>query len=380
MKRTLIKLTALMVLTAAFPAQAENLAFRNSPGPMRSMRALGMGGAFIAVDSADESTLFYNPAGINDFEEKVHMQFALPTAIMSYKAIDFAQDTLNLADDIDAAVSDSAKIDVFNAFTATHTGRYEEAGVQGNLVNFMHKRLAASIFYENRTVVALTNPASSTVDIEASTMAGLQFGSALAFFDDHLQVGAAIKLIERHLIDETITQRDIISNADFGDILDTNEYGFGVGGDLGVKASLPIEGKVWKALDPRFALTYQNIGDTRFTGNVGRLQSSLSAGAAIHPNFWKLKNSFAIDVRDLDHASDLITKLYLGLELTYPEISKVLRTASVRLGASQGYFTAGLGLDFKYFKLNASTWGSEIGTTSRQKESRLFGVQLAAGF
>jgi hypothetical protein len=384
MTKTILRICLVLMLMfialIARPAAAQTLAFRNSPGPMRSIRALGMGNAFIAVDSADESTLFYNPAGINDLEQKIHMQFALPTAMMSYKAIDFVKDVKDLADAIDAAGSDAAKTNAFNAFAATHTGRYEEADVQGSLVNFMYKYLAASLFYENRSVAALTNPASSTIDVEAVTMAGLQVGSAYSFFDGKLQVGGALKFIERHMIDETITQRDVIANNTFGDIIDTKQYGFGVGGDIGVKGRLPVNGRIWEKLDPVLAVTLQNIGDTRFTGNVGRLQESLTAGAAIHPNFWKLKNSFALDVRDLDHAGDFITKLYTGFEFTYPEIGKVLHSASLRVGAGQGYVSAGFGLDFHYFKLNAATWGSEVGQKSRQKESRMFGVQLASGF
>lgn len=378
----LVLVLAGMVIFGTQVAQAQTLAGRTSPRRMEGIRPSGMGGAFTAANGTDENALFYNPAAINDFEKKIHMQFALPTVEFSYKAISFvASDLLNLADDIDAATTDAAKVNVLDAFAAANTGRYEEVGVRGNLVNFMHKWVAASIFYDNRTVLALTNPASSTVEVESLTHFGLQVGSAYSFFDDQLQVGASVKFVERHLIDETITQRSVVANPNFDDIFDFERFGFGVGVDLGVKGRPPVNGKVWDYLDPVFALTLQDVGHTRFSGDVGRLKESLTAGVAVHPDFWKLKSLVVLDVRDLEYATDFVTKLHAGYELTWPEISKILRSASVRLGLNQGYFAGGFGLDFKYFKLNAATWGREVSQrTMYQKQSRMFGVQLAAGF
>lgn len=373
-------------LTTVFlagPVLAQNLTQRASGHMMQGVRPLGMGNAFIAVEGSDENAIFYNPASINDLPKEVHMQFLLPTVEISYKMISFLTDVLDLADDVDAADTDAAKIDVFDQFAAANTGRYEEIGARGNLVTFMHHWLTASIFYENRSVFALTNPASSTVDIEALSQGGIIVGSAYAFFDDHLQVGAAAKFMGRHLIDETITQRDIIASASFNDILQYDNFGFGMGGDIGVKGRLPFEGnKTWDYLDPVFAITLQDIGHTRFFmgDDVGRQDQSLSAGFALHPNFWKFKSLLAVDFRDLEYRTDVLTKFHAGYELTWPEISKVLRSASVRLGVSQGYLTGGFGLDFRYFKLNAATYGREIAESTYQKQSRMFALQLAAGF
>lgn len=383
--RSKILLLAVFVVAAfsvVTDAQAQGLTMRHSPRQMQGVRPLGMGGAFSAMPGTDENALFYNPAAINDYEKKVHMQFVLPTVEFSYKAIPFiASDIVGLADDIDAATTDSAKINVFDNFTTANAGRYEELGVHGSVAHFMHKYVAASLIYENRSVVALTNPTSTTVDIEALTQFGLQVGSAYAFFDDMLQAGLAIKFLERHLIDETVSQRDIIATDDFGDILDTDNFGFGVGVDAGVKAKLPIKNwKAWDYLKPTFALTLQDIGHTRFSNGLGRQEESLTWGFAVYPDYWKLKTAFAVDFRDLEHTTDFITKLHAGYEVTWPEISKILRSVSARIGVNQGYFAGGVGLDFKYAKLNFASWGREIGENTRQKESRMFGFQLAAGF
>lgn len=363
---------------------ADELVLRNSPRSMRGMRPLGMGDAFIAVDGSDENALFYNPAAINDFDKKVHMQFLLPTVDFSYKAISFFKDDLsNLADDIDGAATDAAKTDAFQNFTTSNAGRYEEVGVRGALANFMSKRLAASIFYENRSALALLNPANNEFTINALSQGGLQVGSAIDLFKKQLQVGLAVKAIERHLISETIHQRDIVANNDLGDSIDMNNRGFGIGGDVGIKAKPKLfkKSKAWKHLDPTFAVTLQDVGNTRFFSgdDVGRTQQSLSAGFALHPNFGKFKNLFTFDMRDLDHQTDVITKIHAGAESILPTIPYI-PTVSLRIGMNQGYLTGGLGMDFKYFKLNAATYGQELARYTRQKQSRMFGLQLAAGF
>lgn len=364
-------------------AEAQSLALRNSPRLMQGMRPLGMGGAFIAVDAADENVLFYNPAAIRNYEKKIHMQFLLPTVDFSYKAIPFfISDLLDLADDIDGAATNAAKINVFDNFAAANTGRYEEFGVHGPIAMLMHPTITVALFYDSRAVMGLLNPASSTIDVEAVSHGGLSVGSAHGFFDDKLKAGVALKFLERHLIDETLTQRDVVANDDFTDSFDFKQLGFGVGADVGFQVKPKFGGKAWKRLDPTFALTIQDVGDTRFFqgDNVGRINQSTSLGFAFHPKYWKLHSAFAVDVRDLEYQTDLITKLHAGYEVTWPEISKILRSASLRVGAHQGYIAGGFGLDFKYFKMNAATYGREIGQSTRQKDSRMFGLQLASGF
>lgn len=364
-------------------AQAQQLTSRHSPQLMQGMRPLGMGGAFIAVDGSDENAMFYNPAAINDYEDKIHMQFLLPTVEFSYKAIPFfVSDLRDLASDIDDAATDGGKVGAFDDFATINTGRYEEIGVRGPVAIFMHKLVSGAIFYDTKAVLAILNAATKNIDLEANSTAGLQVGSAYGFFDNNLQIGANLKFVARHLIDETITRKDVINNAEFTDALSFKEIGYGIGGDIGIKARLPWHNKAMEYLDPVFAVTLQDIGDTRFFmgDNVGRIEESLSLGLAVHPDFGKLKSILAMDVRDLDHETDFIHKFHVGYELTWPEIGKVLRSASLRAGMNQGYASGGFGLDFKYFKFNAATYGREIGLRTRQKESRMFGAELAAGF
>lgn len=363
--------------------QAQDLVQRNGPRSMRGVRALGMGDAFVAIKGTDENAIWYNPAAINDYDTHPEFQFLLPTVEFSYKAINFfASDLKDLASDISDATTDRAKIDRFDQFAASNTGRYEEVGVRGNLVTMMHKYITASLFYESNGVIALTNAASSTIDIEVLSQVGLNVGTAYSFFDDHLQAGIGVKFIERHLIDQTLTQRDIVVNDDFGDNFQLKQFGFGIGVDFGLKGKLPIDTELWNKLDPTFAVTIQDIGDTRFFAGdpVGKQKQSTTFGTAISPKIGPFETNFAMDIRDLEYRTDFLNKFHFGTEWVLADISKVLRSVSLRAGFNQAYWTAGFGLDFKYFKLNAATYGREIARNTIQKESRMFSFQLAAGF
>ena len=208
------------------------LALRDAPRSMQGIRPLGMGNAFIAVDGTDENAIFYNPAAINDYEKKIHMQFLLPTVEFSYKAISFFKDDLTgLADDISNASTDSGKITAFQSFANRNAGRYEEVGVHAPIAILMHKYITAALFYDSRSVIGLLNSASSTVDIDSVTQGGVQVGSAYSFFGDKLQVGASLKFLERYLISKQVTQRDVVANDNFSDSFDLSRTGFGIGGD-----------------------------------------------------------------------------------------------------------------------------------------------------
>lgn len=379
-----IGFVALMGTLSVSPnVHADDLALRDSPRLGQGIRPAGMGGAFVALSGTDENAIFYNPAAINDYEEKIHMQFLLPTVDFSYKAIPFfANDITSLADDIDDAANDSARVNVFDAFAQANTGRYEEIGVRGPVAILMHKYITATLFYENRSVLGLLNRSVNEIEVESVSHGGLIVGSAYGFFDGMLQIGGNLKFLVRHLIDETITSRDVQINNNLGDTINFNNVGFGIGADIGIKGKLPIHGKVWEYLDPSFALTLQDIGHTRFFAgdDVGKIKESLTFGLVVHPDFWKLKSNLAMDFRDLDRRTDFLNKFHIGYELIWPEIGKVLREAAVRVGVNQGYIGGGFGLDFQYFKLNFATYGRETGKTTRQRESRIFGIQLAAGF
>ena len=385
MKKINLLFATAALLAAILPthsAQAQNLTLRDAPHNMQGLRPLGMGNAFIATEGSDINALFYNPAGLADYEKKTHMDFMSLSAEVSSGAVQFVKDVLDLTDDLDGADDSSAEVDVLNQFAKDSTGEYQEAGFHLQIANFRRKYIGASLFVNNRTVLALTNPQSSTVDIEVLSQGGLQVGGAYSFMEDLVQVGGALKFMERHLIDAQISERALVATSDTSDIVDVDNLGFGVGVDLGVKSRLPIKGnKAVDFLDPVMALTWQDVANTRFTGDVGKTPQSVSLGVAVHPNFdEKFKNTLAIDYSDINRQSTFITKLHVGYELLFPEVGSFFHNTGVRVGLNQGYFTAGFGVDARFVKIEAATWGRELGSISRQGQNRMWGLSFSGAF
>lgn len=344
---------------------------------MKGARPLGMGDAFLATRGRDENAIFYNPAAINDYEKKVHGYFLSPMADVTYKGIAFVNDVLDLIDDLDAADTSTEKNDIFGAFTQANFGRVESYRAAVPAAFVMHRYFAAGIVAESDSSVLVTDPSFDSFDLLSRNDIAVVMGTAWGWFQNSLQTGIAIKPIYRIVTRETITQRDVVVTDDFSDAVDIN-YGLGVGVDLGVKYNVPLDWKVTSLLKPSVGITYQDIGNTRFTGEGEDKAQSVSAGFALDPKIGPIETTFAFDVRDLNHRADFITLMHTGLELRFPEFFKT--KASVRIGANQGYLSGGLTLDWRYVKLTAMTYGEEEGKVSRVEENRRFGGQVAFGF
>lgn len=364
---------------------AQDMTMRYSPHTMQGLRPLGMGNAFTAVKGSDINTLFYNPAGLADYDNKLRMDFLTVEGQISSGVIDFVGDILDLTDDIDAAGDDDAEIQVLDNFVDNNTNNFHEVGINLHVANFRRRfgklGVAASLFAENRTALEVEDTPENAVDFEVLSQVGLQVGLAHSFADDLFELGMAIKFIERHLIDDKIAESDLSTADSVSDFVETDNYGFGVGVDLGLKTRLPFDAKIVEILDPVIAITYQDVANTRFTGDVGNIPQSLSAGFSLNPSFTdKIRSTFAFDVRDINRDTSFITKMYAGYELLFDDISPILRSVGARIGMAQGYFTAGLGVDVRFIKLEAATWGREIGLTSRQGQNRMWGVQFSGAF
>jgi hypothetical protein len=345
---------------------------------MKGTRPLGMGDAFLAVSGSDSNALFYNPASINDYEKKLHGSFLSATVDVGAKSIQFISDIQNLADDINNATTDAQKNTIFGNFTSANFGRVENYRVSMPIAMLMHRYFAVGLIVDSDNQVTLRDPSFDSFDLVSRSDSGIVMGTGWGWFDGKIQTGIAIKGLYRVFTRETITQRDVVVNNDFGDAINF-EKGFGVGADVGVKLHLPDTIPTVKTLKPVLGVTYQDIGNTRFSGSgVEDKAQSVSVGLSLNPKIGPLETTIAADVRDLNHNADFITLFHAGYEVRFP---KVIGTrASLRVGTNQGYLAGGFTLDWRYVKLSGATYGEERGSTSRVDESRRFVGELAFGF
>ena len=119
---------------------------------------------------------------------------------------------------------------------------------------------------------------------------------------------------------------------------------FGIGGDLGIKYFVPY----FTQFKPTIGVTLQDVGNTRFFAGdkLAQIEQSLSAGIALHYDWSFTRNTFAVDFRNMLEKQDFENKVHFGAE------SVLWNMLAVRAGMSQLYWTAGLGLETKFFEFD----------------------------
>ncbi len=388
MKKLYLLLTVSLFVPALLFAQATTTIPPAHPALFKGTRPLGMGNAFLAMPGSDENAPFYNPAAINDYD-KLHMRFFSPAVDFTTGSISLVKDVLNLVDDIDTDEGDtSAQINTFETFVNAHTGEFHSLDLRLPLLMAMHKWFAAGLLLDSRTTISFRNRAFSNFELSSRSDGGGFVGTAYNFKDllgieEDVQAGVNIKVLHRFSVNQVLTTDDIIATSSFDDAL-PRDRATGGGVDLGLKGEVPtFDQKVLEVLKPTVGFTWQDVGNTRFSGNVPDTEQSISIGAALHPvfHFWKdreWQNHFAMDIREMNQPTSFPKKLFLGYELVMPKF--LIVRPSFRVGASQLYFTTGATFDLRFFKLEAAYYGEEVGRFTRQGRSNRLAANISFGF
>ncbi|MBI3540534.1 MAG: hypothetical protein HY073_00015 [Deltaproteobacteria bacterium] len=354
------------------------------PSLYKGVRPTGMGNAFIAMPGQDENAMFYNPAAINDYEKSLHMRLISPVVDFSPSVISLTKDVIDLADKIDKDGPDAAKIADFRAFVDKHTGEFETVQFRLPVVTAMHKWFALSLLADSRTTFSFRNRAFTNIELNSRSDFGGIIGTAYNFKDalgieQNIQAGVNVKVIHRYSIDKVITADDIVNNASFGDSIPRNRS-TGVGFDIGVKGDVPTFGiGILDTLKPTAGLTWQDVGNTRFGAGVPDTDQSISVGIAVHPMLGNWQFHIANDLRELNTDSDFMAKWNIGAEVVAPTMLGFF-TPSVRVGGNQGYISTGASFDFRFFKLEGSYYGEEVGKFTSQKQLRRVAANISFGF
>jgi hypothetical protein len=325
----------------------------------RGIRPLGMGGAFITL-SDDENALFSNPAGLNDVKGFGGVGILNPLAEVSEASIGLYEDIKD--------VDGSNIVQVTNLLNQ-HIGKHQHARI-ALLPHVYSHNFAFGILAQGTLDLEVRNPAFPQVVTDAKSDLGGAVGLAYGFWGQMFQVGASAKVIQRQGIKKTFTALDIAAgNFDPLEDLDkADDLAF----DIGTKLNLP-----WP-LKPTAAVVVQNITDLDF-GVLGTIPQQVNAGVAINPSIVGLvSTTWAIEIDDLTKQvggeEDLYKRVHIGAELRFPKI------LALRGGVNQGYFTAGLTLDFWILRLDGAIYTEEIGTFAGQKDDRRYAVQATLGF
>ncbi|MBI5038644.1 MAG: conjugal transfer protein TraF [Nitrospirae bacterium] len=217
------------------------------------------------------------------------------------------------------------------------------------------------------------NRVNPQVNVDGKADVGGVVGFAYGFREKKVQVGVALKFVQRQSFQKTYYATDIAS-ANFdpsNDFSDLKKTGTGFSGDVGVKVN-----PEWP-LRPSIGLVLQNIGDLNLD-KAGKIPQQLNAGVSIHPDLWIFKNTLALDIVDLtknvEGEDDFYKRVHMGAEIKLPYI------LSLRVGANQGYPSFGATIDFWILKLAYAYYKEELGAVAGQKDDARHVGQIAIGF
>lgn len=353
MTRTIL-CALLIVLCSSIASAAEY------PYIYKGLRPMGMGGAFVAV-SNDANALFYNPAGLASISS---IRTTIP---LELEISDYSYDIYQDAVDTDFNSEEETAM-----FLRDHVGELAHFGLSV-VPSYSMPRFAFCAYGIGRTNMEAHDMQYPKLAVEAVGDLGLGAGYAHPFLDDSLLVGASLKFDMRQSLSQVYTVTDI-ADSDFSDRFEDDLVdGTGFLLDLGVIYKLTLLGLA----DTRFGISANNLIGGKL-GDAVDLDDHVDIGIAQDLDLKATKLTLAADYIDIfsqiEGDNDTAKRIRLGAEL------ELLKFLELRAGLYQGYFTAGLGLDGKFVRLDLMTYAEEVGVYAGQKENRRYVMRLVGGF
>ncbi len=385
-----ISLALIILLTDNTPAQTSIP--QETPALNRSVRALGMGNAFIA-SKGNEYSPFYNPAGLNDIEEG-RFKFFSPTAEFSLGGIRLIKDAKNLNNSLSDAANDADKIRILDEFVQKNIGNFQYVRYEMDLFSYSRKNFAAGIIIDERMTFSFRDQTFTNFDIRNIGDAVFYVAGSYGFWGKLLQVGVTLKPTFRFAINDKITYDTIVgsSTISFGDRFKSvyKDWKFGFGADLGLKTDLLFPAlkdnevfmKFHDRLKPTIALTWQDIGSpfpkTKTTDSgavIGFVENSqtVNLGFAIHPKISFFDTTFEADFRQINNNVSVFNKIHLGAEFRFPWVF------ALRMGVHQGRISGGASVDLKYLIIDFATYAEESGIYGHRKGDRRIAATINFG-
>jgi len=377
MKKILIIVGLLSCATVGMNGFAKS----QSPAIYRTLRPLGMGNAFIAV-SDDQSALMYNPAGLNDIEQW-RMELSTITLELSSSFYDFYKEYRDLQNDPEMSDDPTAML---NELADLFIGAPLFLRISESIAYSM-KNFGMRIATDGNVNAMLRNAVYPSLEYDITVDNSVLIGGSYGFFDKALQVGVAVKPIYRLTTgakELTIGEFENYSDSDeMMDELTSYEGGMGVGVDVGVKSHLDSMAHyvnfggadaAVRYLRPTIGLTWQDIGNTRFTRGVESIDQTIGFGSAVHLDFWKFKNTLAVDIRDMNTGRPFVSMLAMGLE------SWLTDMFALRCGLYQLRPSAGFTIDLTFLRLDGAIYKEEVSQYSHTKGDLRAALQFGLGF
>jgi len=376
----LIILIAVLLLLPQ-PATAEQTTSREYPTLYKSTRAMGMGGAYVAVGGRVD-TLFYNPAGLINLPRDKGWEVDLlnvsgETSKNTKAFLTDLKDADKATDTNGSGSADDEKLQAVNNVLAKYRGENLHARVADLTAmgkGFDRWAFGVGMIGSGR-LDAMTHQglgADGILEVNADATYGVLGGVSIKVNDD-LAAGVGVKYLHRESLVHEFTSRELVEhqndlNAYIRD--DLRQKGTAIGTDAGV---------IWKFAKntrwrPSVGASVLNIGGLHF-GNAGSIPQTLNAGVSVNPVVPFFRSLIVgIDYIDISnnykkqYDQDMTKRLRYGAELQIIDILPF--EAAVRAGMYEGAATVGCDLRLAIFTLSYALYSEEIGGYAGQDRDK----------
>ncbi|MGE4130865.1 MAG: hypothetical protein AB7F86_04470 [Bdellovibrionales bacterium] len=328
------------------------------------VRALGMGGAGVAVVN-DETSLLVNPAGLGKLRD-----YFITIVDPEIEANSKLQTVAGL--DVHKMNDPQTALDKLNQ----HTGDRIHERVQ------MFPSIVVPNFgfgiYGKYEVNSEVNTTTNLFEYDYTNDYAMAMGFNLRLFNGIIKIGAAGRAINRTEVRRT----DIDPTSTTLSLKTLASSGLGVAGDAGIIISAPIR------YLPTIAAVYRDIGRTTYTLRDGMFlktdtdptstPETVDVAMAIFPIMGKRwRSTFTVEYRDVltvSDETDQMRRTHGGIEFNYAD------AFFLRGGYHQRYWTAGFELAIINYQIQVASYGEEIGTKDAPEEDRRYVAKFAFRF
>lgn len=373
------------ILTLNAPTYAQEGVHTRIHHQYQSLRAMGMGDAFIA-NANDYSALFYNPAALAK-RDSGQLNMSLEVGASAnfpgfYKDIDDLQKK--------TFVNDTEKYNAYADFLKKYygntffvrTGLFEAIWARpGWAIGFIPLDFTLEYQIHNQAAPALN------VRAYADTTLAYGYGADMkGNYGGRLSWGSTLKFINRGYANRQVNALDLVADSKTLKQEDLRD-GYTVDADVGFlyTPDIPSEGlfSIFQLAKPTFGLVGRNLADYGFGQSFKlinktqveapeKLNRVFDVGAKFeYPSFWIFGGRGEVDFRDLGHPNNTLRRsFHLGFEFDWTVTS--WWKGHYRVGVNQGYPTAGISALLFVFNLDVATYGEDVGSFDNPKENRVY--------
>lgn len=332
------------------------------------VRALGMGGASLAVTN-DETSLITNPAGLGKLRD------IYGTVIDPELELGSAASKIQKAN----STTDPFSTDKIGEALVLEPDTYYHAKAQV-FPSFVVRNFGIGILYKN-TLDGIYHPATDELSMFYQDDLAVILGFNFRIWGGRIKIGFNGQLINRIELDENNLTKSPTTELEKTRLVDLGLMKEGTGLSLngGILLAAP-----WTYL-PTIGAVIHDIGGTSFDkGQNQRLtannrpntvQQDIDVAAALFPIHTNTtRSSFTLEYRNLltnGEDSQKFKYMHGGFEVNFAD------HVFLRAGYHQKYWTAGFEISNESFQFQMASYGEEVGTRGTSREDRRYVAKAA---